>query len=709
MACALLLFVKFNLDFAHSEPERPGQVVVPAKVLLPTKPKRTLITTTLVPLEALAKEARRNRTPSHAFLVLGLNATDRPVWAAAADGVLLFPPSLSCAPCPADALCPEEDRGLYGELSDAWWCAQRSYMEGVSKLLEDFPNQDYYMIVEDDTVVLPGNLQALLRHLDSFLDLNDDLYMGHGFQPSESLGRAIMVGGGVLLRGRTLLRVAANGRLKKCAQRLVQGPRCRHRFDWALAECLREVNVLPHGHEGFQQHSDLCGDSEPCCRETSVACHRIPHRGAQLAMVQVHLHSAKIGEWTGLCKDGAYDWVSRWRSACTFTPGTMWSDPQFSLRYSREGAALRAEGQAVAAARGSLRVLHFQGVAKEEEEEKFEGTPPASVAFMVLGLNLKERPVWASGKELDHELVVMYQPPQTCAECPADTHPNPDSKWSGPYAAAPKAWWCTQRTFLEAMMTFSQLAPNADYYMIVDWDTIVFPEALAVLLRRLDEEVLSPSEDLYMGHGVRLTERGPPEHGIGNFIMSGGGVLLRGRTLRRLVDSGTLAECAWRQRSGPWCWHHLDWVLGECLREIGVPARGHVGFQQYAHKCVKSGVHIHQCCSLTFAVACHSVDKMGIEPKDLLEFHRKSFELSGGKLLDTEWATPCKDALFWWNGTQVSRCPGRHSSPALEVALPSPVKSKPPRDKSSKPPVKKKKRPSAAPSPARHAADGIVE
>merc|ERR1711971_535877 len=94
-----------------------------------------------------------------------------------------------------------------------------------------------------------------------------------------------------------------------------------------------------------------------------------------------------------------------------------------------------------------------------------------------------------------------------------------------------------------------------------------------------------------MGHGADLT--------FVRFIMSGGGVLLRGSTLRRLQSSGVLSKCIQRVHNGTWCYHHLDWVLAECLRDIGVMPSGHEAFQQMVDKC-------NSCCNPP-RVSCHPV------------------------------------------------------------------------------------------------------
>merc|ERR1719330_415396 len=175
---------------------------------------------------------------------------------------------------------------------------------------------------------------------------------------------------------------------------------------------------------------------------------------------------------------------------------------------------------------------------------------------------------------------------------------------------------------------------DKQYYFLADADTVVFPETLNALLRLLEHEVLSQSDDLYMGHGRDLS--------IGRFVMSGGGVLVRGRTLRRAAFGGTLQGCSREHLNGSWCWRHLDWVLADCMRKVEVKARGHPAFQQFANKC--------ECCKPP-AVACHPFKDMA-KQRSLIAEHRR-FEVSR---LSAAWASPCPDGSYRWSQSRQSIC-----------------------------------------------------
>jgi len=199
---------------------------------------------------------------------------------------------------------------------------------------------------------------------------------------------------------------------------------------------------------------------------------------------------------------------------------------------------------------------------------------------------------------------------------------------------------------------------------------MIFSHRLRAMLAHLEYGILGPSDDLYMGHGYA----GEPQ--VPKFIMSGGGVLLRGRTLRRLKSSGLLQRCAKKHLRGDWCWHHLDWVLGECLLEIGVQPVGHPSFQQFINVCPR-------CCDEK-SIACHPVaDKATLtdieskrgrklryvpahSAKDIWQLQKEKMQL-GDVLerqqqlfqntdfaLSEEWAKYCE--TYAWMSSHRSRC-----------------------------------------------------
>lgn len=190
---------------------------------------------------------------------------------------------------------------------------------------------------------------------------------------------------------------------------------------------------------------------------------------------------------------------------------------------------------------------------------------------------------------------------------------------------------------------FMNVHPDKDYYVFADANTAVFPLALRMIMHLLDASVLKPTDDLYLGHGFNLQSMGP-ELGFDKFVQSGGGVLVRGLTLRRLAATGVLLECAEKVYNGTWCYHHLDWILGECLKEIGVRPQGHPAFQQHIDSC-KEYAAPWRCCHEA-AVACHPVDE-GITMLKLVKMHTEHL----AKHLHTltpDWARPCKDENYEW-------------------------------------------------------------
>jgi len=260
--------------------------------------------------------------------------------------------------------------------------------------------------------------------------------------------------------------------------------------------------------------------------------------------------------------------------------------------------------------------------------------PPAvagssSIAYLVLGLGPSERPVWAAADDQ----IVSFDPPKTCPKCPPGAK---KFRSSNEYRSAPEAWWCAQRFYMAALERLLQRFPASPWYLLADRDTAVFPSILQAMVDVLDAQVLSADEDLYMGHGRILA--------IGRFIMSGGGVLLRGLTLRRLSESGKLASCQERHAEGDWCWRHLDWVLADCLRETGVVARGHEAFQQFISKCGE------ECCKLP-SVACHPLKNESDVRRQMAK--QLSFDAT---TVTADWASPCDDHRYHWHQSRESTC-----------------------------------------------------
>jgi len=188
-------------------------------------------------------------------------------------------------------------------------------------------------------------------------------------------------------------------------------------------------------------------------------------------------------------------------------------------------------------------------------------------------------------------------------------------------------------------MNLTRTYPSADYYMLADQDTMVFRAELARLLNLLEHEVLHPSEDLYTGHYcfeyvpvVALPVFLP-------FICTGGGVLLRGHTLRRAIREGSFEKVIEQQRTGNRCYWHADWVLGVALQMSGVQPKGHSAFQQFVY-----ALPANACGNVS--VACHKFDRTVQE--GMVRSHRVS-----GPALTPEWAAPCEHVTsFHW----VSSC-----------------------------------------------------
>jgi len=174
--------------------------------------------------------------------------------------------------------------------------------------------------------------------------------------------------------------------------------------------------------------------------------------------------------------------------------------------------------------------------------------------------------------------------------------------------------------------------PQADYYFLADQDTVVMPNNFRRMLFLLENHILPSHADLYVGH------KNAAEKGIPPFIMTGGGALLRGGTLRKL--QGSLETLSERSLRGDLCWYHLDWVLGKSLKEKGVRATAHEAFQQYSDR---GG------CS-NMSVSCHPVRLEAAQQRMIQEL-----SIVMPDKLNSSWAAPCPDRLYS-NPNMVGMC-----------------------------------------------------
>jgi len=353
--------------------------------------------------------------------------------------------------------------------------------------------------------------------------------------------------------------------------------------------------VTASGHPAFQQNT--CNEHY---RAEVVACHPAKHRRVQQAMIEAHAANFAANKdkldatWAFPCR--SYNW--------RYDPTSMCKGPLF-------GAQVEA-----AISQKMLRPIQ------------------PTVAFMVMGDG--SIPPWIALQDN----AMMFLPPQNCSDCPRSAEKK--RKASGNLLLAPKPWWCAQRHYMVAVEKLMQHFPLVDYYFLASASAVVFRDSLEALLRLLDTEVLQKDEDLFMGHGFDLLQSK-----IARIILSDGGILIRGHTLRRLANTGHLSWCIEKSLHSCWCWHHLDWVLAECFARIGVLARGHPAFQQ--HTCKDS--------SSPRLVACSpkvgGSNGVNANVQKLLAAHRSNL-IKDASELDKSWAAPCK--RYMWKHQTESRC-----------------------------------------------------
>eukprot|EP00316_Scyphosphaera_apsteinii_P020973 CAMPEP_0119308088 /NCGR_PEP_ID=MMETSP1333-20130426/8398_1 /TAXON_ID=418940 /ORGANISM="Scyphosphaera apsteinii, Strain RCC1455" /LENGTH=346 /DNA_ID=CAMNT_0007311783 /DNA_START=28 /DNA_END=1069 /DNA_ORIENTATION=- len=160
------------------------------------------------------------------------------------------------------------------EKSDNWWCAQRSHLRGLKRLLAAFPGSDWYLLADADTLVFPHALRVLLVALDYLLSATEELFTGHiQLTPVKHSTAYIGSGGGCLIRGGTLRRLNSSGVLGSFMARQRAGDLRWQPLDWTLAEAMNSIGIKPRGHAAFQHMSPDNWPRDSWCDTSRVACH----------------------------------------------------------------------------------------------------------------------------------------------------------------------------------------------------------------------------------------------------------------------------------------------------------------------------------------------------------------------------------------------------------------------------------------------------
>jgi hypothetical protein len=137
-----------------------------------------------------------------------------------------------------------------------WDLDQAKFIPGFHELYEQFPECDWYIMLDDDTYLYLDNLKLLLSEFNS----NDDHYFG---SPRSETGcdkspykdtHFAMGGAGVILSRSAMLKLYNN--IHKCDKYR----NCGY-GDGSLGECMRELGILFHGN--FDQMLDLFNGESP--------------------------------------------------------------------------------------------------------------------------------------------------------------------------------------------------------------------------------------------------------------------------------------------------------------------------------------------------------------------------------------------------------------------------------------------------------------
>ena len=177
-------------------------------------------------------------------------------------------------------------------------------------------------------------------------------------------------------------------------------------------------------------------------------------------------------------------------------------------------------------------------------------------------------------------------------------------------------------------------------------------QALRALLSLLEHHILEPTEDLYAGH--QMPSQFHPnilDQHAEAFVTTGGGCLVRGMTLRRLLANGALASFRFRQESWDLAMAPLDWTIGDAMASIGIRARMHPSFQQFSgtawHRAIPGLAG--SACNALSEVACHPYNvswhgTAGNEStvvRELREKHAPERFWAWAAHAGIDWARPC--------------------------------------------------------------------
>eukprot|EP01134_Creolimax_fragrantissima_P004860 CFRG4860T1 len=164
-----------------------------------------------------------------------------------------------------DSVFVSESRLVWTHKNEGWWCAQKRLLLAFKHAIQTIKAK-WYMVIDDDTLIVPWNLHALLTTLDP----SRLVYLGDRINP---IHLRFVGGGGGHLLSRALVNTllepvpdsAGVGTLKidECIAKTQGGDWCFMHSDWSLAECVyQNTGMLPEHQMRFQQNIDGVGRCE---------------------------------------------------------------------------------------------------------------------------------------------------------------------------------------------------------------------------------------------------------------------------------------------------------------------------------------------------------------------------------------------------------------------------------------------------------------
>ena len=189
---------------------------------------------------------------------------------------------------PYEVFGHELDVKIWADRSDGWWCAQARPTAALAAFLSQHkpgsPLPQYLLVMDDDTWVHLGRLDALLAEAERTRDASTPLYLGFtGHQFRQDDAPFCYGGAGYVLNTAALVALQARAPgtrtswLEACNAWKAGGKWCHYHSDWVIGQCLalaaNTTCAWQQAQDKFEQNvRDQSGTAARCMAD-KVGCH----------------------------------------------------------------------------------------------------------------------------------------------------------------------------------------------------------------------------------------------------------------------------------------------------------------------------------------------------------------------------------------------------------------------------------------------------